>query len=101
MPGVVINCCSKIGKGCIVNTGASLDYDNEIGDYVHISPGVHSAGMVKIGEMLWLGIGSVVSNNVKITSCCTIGAGAVVVRNILESGTYVGLPAQRINLDSK
>ncbi|MDQ8767889.1 NeuD protein, partial [Streptococcus ruminantium] len=26
----------------------------------------------------------------------TIGAGCVVVRNILESGTYVGVPAKKI-----
>ncbi|WP_040372341.1 acetyltransferase, partial [Peribacillus psychrosaccharolyticus] len=28
MAGAVINCCSKIGKGCIINTGATIDHDN-------------------------------------------------------------------------
>ena len=28
MAGVVINCCSKIGEGCIINTGATVDHDN-------------------------------------------------------------------------
>ena len=49
MAGVVINSSSRIGKGCIVNTSSSLDHDNVIEDYVHISPGVNLAGTVKVG----------------------------------------------------
>lgn len=96
MAGVVINCCSRIGDGCILNTGATIDHDNIIEDYVHISPGVHIAGTVEIGKSSWIGIGTVVSNNVNITSGCIIGAGAVVVRDITEAGTYVGVPAEKI-----
>ena len=96
MAGTVINCCSEIGKGCIINTGSTIDHDNFIEDYVHISPGVHTAGTVKIGKGTWLGVGCVVSNNLKITSGCKVGAGAVVVKDITESGTYVGVPARRV-----
>ena len=96
MAGVVINCCTKIGKGCIINTSATVDHDNIIEDFVHISPGAHLAGTVKVGQGSWLGIGSVVSNNTYITSGCTIGAGAVVVKNIVEPGTYAGVPVRRI-----
>ena len=39
MAGVVINSSSRIGNGCIINTSSSLDHDNVIEDYVHISPG--------------------------------------------------------------
>ncbi len=99
MAGVVVNCCTIIGKGCIINTGTTIDHDNVIEDYVHISPGVHTAGAVRIGKGTWLGIGSIVSNNIKSTSDCTIGAGSVVVRDIDKSGTYVGVPARRINND--
>ena len=96
MAGVVINCCSEIGKGCILNTGATIDHDNYIEDYVHISPGVHTAGTVKIGKGTWLGVGSVISNNLNITSGCKVGAGAVVVKDITESGIYVGVPVRRV-----
>ncbi len=93
MAGVVINCCSRIGKGCIINTGATIDHDNIIENYVHISPGVNTAGCVHIGKSTWIGIGAIISNNVKIISGCTIGAGAVVVKNINKVGKYVGIPA--------
>ncbi|BCD08159.1 TPA: acetyltransferase [Bacillus cereus] len=96
MAGVVINCCTKIGKGCIINTGSTVDHDNKIEDYVHISPGVHLAGTVKIGRGTWLGIGSVISNNVSIVDGCKIGAGSVVVKDIIELGTYVGVPSRRL-----
>lgn len=97
MAGVVINCCTKIGKGCIINTGSTIDHDNNIEDFVHISPGAHLAGTVNVGQGSWLGIGSVVNNNVNITSRCTIGAGAVVVKNLIEKGIYVGIPAEKID----
>jgi sugar O-acyltransferase (sialic acid O-acetyltransferase NeuD family) len=96
MAQVAINCCTKIGKGVIVNTGATIDHDNVIEDYVHISPGAHLAGNVRIKKGTNLGIGSIVSNNINITSECIIGAGAVVVKDITEVGTYVGIPARRL-----
>ncbi|MEK3683099.1 acetyltransferase [Paenibacillus sp. FSL R10-2736] len=97
MAGVVINSSTKIGKGCIINTSSSIDHDNNIEDYVHISPGVHLAGNVKIGRQSWLGVGSIVINNIFICKQCKLGAGAVVVKNIVHPGTYVGIPARRRN----
>ena len=97
MAGVVINSSSRIGKGCIINTSSSLDHDNVIEDYVHISPGVRTAGSVSIGKGTWLGIGSIVSNNINICSGCKVGAGAVVVKDIPEPGTYVGVPVRRVD----
>ncbi|MBM7661728.1 sugar O-acyltransferase (sialic acid O-acetyltransferase NeuD family) [Bacillus mesophilus] len=96
MAGVVINCCTKIGKGCIINTSTSIDHDNTIEDYVHISPGSHLAGTVKVGQLTWLGIGTIVSNNVNIASGCKTGAGSVVVKDINETGTYIGVPVRRV-----
>ncbi|MFW5445862.1 acetyltransferase [Aerococcus urinaeequi] len=97
MAGVVINSSSRIGRGCIINTSSSIDHDNSIEDYVHISPGVNLAGTVKVGRLSWIGIGSVVSNNVNICSGCKVGAGAVVVKDITEPGTYVGVPVMRLD----
>lgn len=96
MARTVINCSTRVGKGCIINTGATIDHDNAIEDYVHISPGVNTGGTVCIGKSTWLGIGSVVSNNINITSGSTVGAGAIVIKDITEAGTYVGIPARLI-----
>ena len=97
MAGAVINPSAKIGKGCIVNTCSSIDHDCIVEDYCHVSVGAHLCGTVSIGENVWVGAGSTVSNNISICSNTTIGAGAVVVKDIIEEGTYVGVPTRRMN----
>ena len=79
-----------------MNTGASVDHDNVIDDYVHISVGSHLAGNVKVGTKTWIGAGAVVNNDVKICSNCIIGSGAAVVKNIDEPGIFVGVPARKM-----
>lgn len=96
MAGVIINCCTTIGKGCIINTNSNIDHDNFIDDYVHVSPGSSLGGTVKIATQTWLGIGSTIINNVHVAKNCIIGAGSVIVKDILESGTYVGVPAKKV-----
>ena len=96
MAGAVINPCAKLGKGVIVNTCSSVDHDCEVGDYCHISVGAHVAGTVKVGRHTWIGVGVAVKNNTNICENCMVGAGAVVVRDIIESGTYVGVPAKKL-----
>lgn len=96
MANAVINADSIIGNSCIINTAAAIDHDCVIKDYVHISPGVHIAGTVQIGEESWLGIGSTVINNINISSKCIIGAGGLVNKDIREYGTYVGIPVRKV-----
>lgn len=96
MAGAVINSCAEVGRGVIVNTCSSIDHDCVVADFSHISVGAHLCGTVGVGAGTWVGAGAVVSNNVEICGDCMIGAGAVVVRDILQAGTYVGVPARRI-----
>lgn len=95
MANACINSCAKIGKHSIINTGAIIEHDNIIENFVHISPQAALAGTVKVGENTHVGIGAIIKNNTGICSNCTIGAGAVVVKDIIEEGTYVGVPARK------
>lgn len=94
MANTCINSSAKIGKHCIINTGAIIEHDNKIEDYVHISPNATLCGTVKVGEMAHIGAGVTVRNNIEITSNCVIGAGTVVVKDIEVEGTYVGVPSK-------
>lgn len=97
MPGTVINTGTKIGKHCIINTCASIDHDNDLKDYVHVSPGAHLAGTVTIGEGTWICAGVTVINNIMIGENNIIGAGATVIKNIEESNkTFVGVPVRKV-----
>lgn len=95
MANAVINSGSRIGKQCIINTGAIIEHDNIVEDFAHISVGAKLAGTVYIGKYTWIGIGAVVSNNISICEKCVVRAGAVVIGNIETSGNYQGLPARK------
>lgn len=96
MANAVINSNTTIGKHCIINTGAIIEHDNVVNDYVHISPNAALGGTVYVGKGTHIGIGTTVKNNINICDNCIIGAGATVVKNIEEEGTYIGIPANRI-----
>ena len=95
MAGAVINPNVLLGEGCIVNTSSSIDHDCIIGDFVHVSVGAHIAGSVKIGNGVFIGAGVIIINNRIIINNVTVGAGAVVVKDLMEIGTYIGVPANK------
>jgi sugar O-acyltransferase (sialic acid O-acetyltransferase NeuD family) len=97
MAQAVIQPYAVIEEGVIINTSASVDHHSNIGAYTHVAPGATIAGSVHIGQEVLVGVGATIINNLRVTDQVIIGAGAVVVKSILESGTYVGVPAKKIN----
>ena len=95
MPGTVINTGTTIGRGVIINTSSSVDHDCTVEDFCHISVGSHLCGTVYVGTHSWVGAGAVIINNCNVCADCMIGAGAVVIHDLIDSGTYVGVPARR------
>ena len=93
----VVNSCSKIGKHCIINTNCSVEHDNVIKSFAHISVGTMLGGNVTVGTGTWVGIGATVKNGITICDNCLIGAGAVVVKDIEMPGIYIGNPAKCMN----
>jgi sugar O-acyltransferase (sialic acid O-acetyltransferase NeuD family) len=95
--GAVVAPNVSIGDFNYINRNASVGHDTVIGDFNHIGPGSAVAGLCKIGNRNFLGIGSIVRDKIEIKDRVTIGAGGVVVNNILEKGTYIGIPVKKIN----
>lgn len=96
MANTSINTSAKIRKHCIINTGAVVEHDNILEDYVHVSPNATLCGTVQIGELTHIGAGTTVRNNISICHDCIIGAGSIVVKNINEPSTYIGIPARKM-----
>ena len=94
MQGAVIQSDVKMGKHCILNTGASIDHECIIEDYVHISPQATLCGNVQVGEGAWIGAAAVVIPGVKIGKWCTVGAGSVVVEDVPDGATAYGNPCR-------
>lgn len=66
MAGAVIQANVRIGQHCIINTGASVDHDCVIEDFVHVAPGVNLCGGVQVGEGCLLAVGLGFAPNTKI-----------------------------------
>jgi sugar O-acyltransferase (sialic acid O-acetyltransferase NeuD family) len=94
--GAVIQADAVLGAHVIVNTTASIDHDCVLGDFVHIAPGVHLAGNVRLDTGAFLGIGSVATPGVHVGEWTTVGAGAAVIRNLPAGITAAGVPARLI-----
>ena len=88
---------ARIGMGVIVNHGAVIDHDVTVGAFSHIAPNATLGGGVKVGQRVLIGSGAVVLPSVVIADDVVVGAGAVVHGNLLQSGTYAGVPARRIH----
>lgn len=96
MANAVVNTSAIIGNHCIINTGTIVEHDNRIGDYVHISPNASLCGTVSVGNLTHIGAGVTVKNNISICDNVIVGAGGVVVKDIIENGTYIGVPVKRV-----
>ena len=86
----------KIGKHAILNRGNHIGHDCRIGDYFSIMPGAILGGSVNIGNEVYVGSCANVREKINIVSKAIIGMNAAVVKNIIEPGTYVGVPAKKI-----
>ena len=69
---------------CMINTGAIVSHDCEIGSYTHIAPGAMLAGMVQVGEKALVGMGVTTAIGIKIGSGARIGNGAVLLADVPE-----------------
>lgn len=94
MAGAILNPFATIGNHCIINTGASVDHDCDIDDYVHVAPHCTLCGDVKVGEGTWIGAGTTVIQGIRIGKNCFIGAGSVVVKDIPDNSLCYGNPAK-------
>ena len=98
MAGAVINAEAVIGDHVIINTLASVDHDCVIGAASHVAPHCGLAGGARVGDRVFLGIGSTVLPEISIGPDVQVGAGSVVIRDIAV-GTVVGVPARPIGND--
>jgi acetyltransferase-like isoleucine patch superfamily enzyme len=90
----VIGARANIGRGCIINTAASVDHDCIIGDFAHVCPGARLAGDVHVGARTMIGTNATIIPGIRIGADVVIGAGAVVIRNVADGRTVAGNPAR-------
>ncbi len=95
MPLSVVQPGTTIGRHCIINTGAIVEHDCKIADYVHVSPRATLCGGVIVGEGSWIGAGTTIIQGVTIGKWCIIGAGSIVTKDIPDGFVAYGTPCHR------
>jgi sugar O-acyltransferase (sialic acid O-acetyltransferase NeuD family) len=95
--GAVVAPHAVVGDFCNVNRHVSIGHDVTLGRFLRTGPGAIVSGLSAIGERVYLGAGSIVRDRVRICDDAVVGLGAAVVGDIVEPGTYVGVPARRVN----
>lgn len=81
LAAAVVNSRSQLGRGCIVNVGAIVDHDVNLGDWVHMAPGSVVAGGCRIGNRCWLGTGASMAPGSHLTEGEILQAGSVLTQN--------------------
>lgn len=84
-----------IGNFNHINLSCTLGHDAILKDYVTVYPGVNISGNVVIGSLAELGTGSKIIQGITISGEIIVGAGGVVVKDLINKGTYVGIPVKK------
>lgn len=95
--GSIITVNITIKDFVIINLDCTVGHDAVLESYVTMYPSVNISGNVILEEAVEMGTGSQIIQGKRIIRNSIVGAGAVVVNDLTEPGTYVGVPARRVN----
>ncbi|MFD2203183.1 acetyltransferase [Shivajiella indica] len=95
----ILNFCfvgsnTKIGIGTLINTGAQVHHEVEIGNFSEVNPGAVILGKVQIGNFTSIGANATVLPNVKVGNNVIVGAGSVVTNDIPDGVIVKGVPGK-------
>ncbi len=79
MVWIIIQSGSRFGKDLILNTGACIEQDCIIGDFVHLGPNCTFVGNVSIGNGTFIGNGSSIIQNISFGMLTVVCAGSVII----------------------
>lgn len=95
-PKVILTTKIVLGDFAHLNLLSTIGHECSVGHYLTTAPGAKISGNCQIGHNVYFGTNSCVIEKKNIISGAIIGAGAVVVKDIVEVGTYVGIPAKKL-----
>ncbi|KPZ69387.1 putative acetyltransferase EpsM [Shewanella sp. P1-14-1] len=81
-PGAIVQAGVKVASQSIINSGAIIEHDSNIGMYSHVAPNATLCGQVTVGEEVFIGAGATIIQNITLANNTIIGAGATVTNNL-------------------
>lgn len=95
--GCIVTTNITIGEHTHLNLLTTIGHDCEINDYFTTAPSTNISGNCNFGARVYFGTGAATRQGVKICNDVVIGMGSMVVKSINEPGTYIGIPAKKLN----
>jgi len=95
-PNATIHAGVALGQGVLVNSNTTIGHETRLGAFSNVGPGAAIGGRCTFGPAVYIGIGASVIENLHIAGGVVLGAGATVISDAQEPGTYVGVPARRL-----
>ena len=94
MAGSIVQPGTVLQDNSLLNTGAQVDHDCQVGAHSHIAPGAVLSGGVRVGVGAHVGAGAVIIQGLSVGDGSIIGAGAVVLGDVPAGSLAIGNPAQ-------
>jgi sugar O-acyltransferase (sialic acid O-acetyltransferase NeuD family) len=91
-----LTCDIQLGMFSQLNLSTTIGHDTIVGDFFTTAPGVNISGKIRAGERVYFGTNASIAEGITICDDVIIGAAACVTKDILESGTYIGVPARKL-----
>ncbi|MEK5289171.1 NeuD/PglB/VioB family sugar acetyltransferase [Streptococcus sp. FSL R7-0212] len=95
--GAFVGSKVEIYDNNVVNTGAVIEHHSIIKSHCNIAPNSTINGLCILNEGVYAGSSCTLVQLIEVSPYTTIGAGTVVIKSLTETGTYVGVPARKLN----
>lgn len=86
LSGARVQTGSIIGEHTIINTGALIEHDCQIGAYNHIAPNATLCGEIRTADHVYIGANATLIQGLILGSQCIVGAGSI-LKQPLSFGT--------------
>jgi|SRR5699024_7028413 len=96
-PGTTINFESHLEDFVVINANCSLGHHTTVGQYSSFAPGVTTGGHTIIEKEVDMGIGSSTLQNIRIGKNSKIGGQAMVINPVETETVVAGVPAKLVN----
>jgi len=89
---------TTIKAGAKIDHHAHIGHNCTVGENTVVVAHTVMCGGSELGDNVWSGVGSHLKDAIKIGDETTLGMGAVVTKDVPEKETWIGNPAQRMDI---